>query len=96
MALQSTTITVTGVTEPQAKLYRIIFHMVIDDNTAGLPGLDESYTVNYKQGNDVTDKVAEVVKVFQEKIDRYKNAVAVFESAGLATAVSSIQSGLVV
>lgn len=96
MALQSAAITITGVTEPQARLYRIIFHMVVDDDTAGLPGLDVTYPINYKHGNDVAGKVTEVVKFFQEKIDRYKNAVVVFESAALTTAVSSIQSGLVV
>ena len=96
MALQTPVVTVTDVTEPQSKLYKISFRMVSTDNTAGLPGLDMPYTINYKHGNDVGDKVALVTKYFQEKIDRYQNAVEIFEAPALTTAISSIQSGLVV
>ena len=96
MALQAPSVSVTNVTEPQAGLYKISFRMLSTDDAPGYPGLDESYTVNYKQGNDVSLKVAEVTKMFQLKIDRYQRAAAVAGSAGLTSAISSIQSGLVV
>lgn len=96
MALQTPMVTRANVTEPQHDLYKITFMMVADDDTPGFPGLDESYTINYKRGNDVGLKVAEVIKVFQEKIDRYQRAATVAVSVPLATAVSSIQNGLVV
>lgn len=96
MALQTPTVSVTGVTEPQEKLYKIAFRMVATDDTAGLTGLDEMYVTNYKKDNNIADKVAEVTKHFQEKIDRYQNAIGIYETPALATAVISIQTGLVV
>lgn len=96
MALQTPAITVTDVTETQAKLYRISFRMVATDDTSGLPGLDRTYVAAYKHGNDVNAKVAEVIAAFQQMIDRYKNGVVVYESAALGTARAAIESGLVV
>lgn len=96
MALQTPVVTVLTVTEPQSKLYKITFRMIVADDTIGLGGLDTTYTANYKYGTDVTPKVAEVIKFFQGQIDTYKDAVVVLESAALATALASINAGLVV
>ncbi len=96
MALQTPTVTVTNVTEPQSRLYKISFRMVSTDDSPGLPGLDISHTINYKHGNDIDAKVSEVKAYFQKKITAYQNAATVFGSPALATAVSSIQTGLVV
>jgi hypothetical protein len=96
MALGIPVITVTGVTESQAKLFRISFRMAAIDDDSNLSGIDVSYTINYKQGNNVSAKVGEIVEFFQEQIDRYKNSVGIWGSSQLVTALTSISAGLVV
>jgi hypothetical protein len=94
MALQTPVVTVANVTEPQDKLYRISFRMVANDPAGA--GLDVPHTIDFNQGNDVGEKVAEVIAFFQDKIDRYQREEAVKGTAALTNTLASINSGLAV
>ncbi len=97
MALQTPVITTTNVTKPQEGLFAITFRMVATDNVQALPGLDVSFSVNYKPGNnEIVDKENEVVAFFQGEIDRYGSRMVIATSPTLATVKNSIASRLVV
>lgn len=93
-----TYVTETGghITETLKDLYRIEFRMVCADDSAGYEGLDEKYAVRYRPGDNAADKVADVMKYFQEKIDSYKRSKAIEEHANTAAAIVAIRNGLVI
>lgn len=98
MALQTPVVTLTGIKEPQAKLYKVSFLMTVADDSTNplLVGLNVPHTIDYNQGTNIADKVDRVVKFFQDRIDRYNNEAGIVEAPALATALASINSGLVV
>lgn len=97
MALQTPAITTTSVTKPQEGLFGITFRMVAEDNVQALPGLDVSFSINFKPGhNEIVDKENDVVEFFQEEIDRYQSRMVIATSVALATVRNSIASRLVV
>lgn len=97
MALHSLSITLAEhVRLIQEKLYSEIFRMVVEDGTAGFDGIDVTYGIKYRPGDNVGDKVAEVTAYFQNQIDIYKAAKAIEEHPQTTTAISDIQNGLVI
>lgn len=96
MALQTPVLTVEKITIPQKSLFVITFRMVSTDDTAGFEGIDTTYTVRFRPGDNVGDKTADVIAAFQLEIDDYKSAKQLQESAGMTTALATITNGLAV
>ena len=78
----------------QPKLHSITFNLVLNDGA--IPVLDRDISCQFAAGDTVAAKVAFVVELMQTEIDRYKAVQVIFNSAALATAVTSISNALVV
>lgn len=87
-------VTKKSVVYVQSRLHSITFNLVLSE--AAVPVLDEDFPVQFHTGDTAAAKVAQVVGLMQERIDQYKSAQAIFGSAALNTAVTNIQSQLVV
>ena len=97
MALTTPVITLGNrVRETQKDLYSITFIMICTDSDQTMPGLNESYSIKYRPGDNPGAKVVEVTAYFQEKIDSYKSAVAIEKHPALATALIAIKKGLAI
>jgi len=97
MALQTPVITLAShVTETQKNLYNITFRMVCADDDQDMAGLDETYPLKYRPGDNVADAVDDIIEFFQEKIDSYESAVAIETHPSMATGMTMIENGLVI
>lgn len=96
MALQAPVVSLVSVTEEQERLYGISLRLVVDDDEAGWDGIDQTFSSSFPAGGSVANKVLEFTTEMQVAVDRYKNAKAVAKSSAIVTAISAIQSGLVV
>ena len=97
MALQTPEISLSGhVTETQKDLYNVTFRMVCADSDESKAGLDETYPLKYRPGDNVGNAVADIIADFQEKIDNYRAAMAIEDHATLAAALTAVENGLVI
>lgn len=96
MALQTPVITVDNITIPQRSLFIITFRMVVDDDSVNFDGIDTTYSVRFRPGDNVADKTADVIATFQSVIDDYDSAKQLQERAEMTTALATITNGLVV
>ncbi len=92
MAL-SAAVTKKSVTCSQDKLYNITLTLTLTD-TAG-EGFVRDYSQDYRTGENVATKKALFLDKMQNDIDRYKASQALSDNAALATAITEIQSNLV-
>lgn len=92
MALTKT-VTKKSVTNPQSKLYIITFNLKVSDGVSNV--IDQDFSCEYRTGEVVTAKVAEITEKMQICVDRYKAEQVIFNSAGLDNAVSNISGGLI-
>jgi hypothetical protein len=92
MAL-SIEVTKGSVTTSQNKKYSITFHVVLTDTEGA--GFTKDYSVEYRTGENVANKVSLVVSDIQNDVNRYTDSQTLLNSAGLTTAVTNIQNGIV-
>lgn len=90
MAL-SAIVTKKSVTNPQSKLYIIIFNLQVTD---GVVVIDQDFTCEYRTGELINSKIDEVTTKMNEVIASYKAAQAIFNNIQLDNAVIAIQEGL--
>ena len=89
----SKTITKKATPFVQPKLNNIIFNFILADTNG--PGFNRDFSVEYRTGENVADKVAKVKIDMQEAINIYKAEQQIFNSAALDNAVIAISEGLV-
>ena len=85
-------VTKKSVTGNQPRINTIIFTLVLTD-TAGA-GFTQDYSCEYRQGDNVASKVAEIVEKMQISINSYKAQQLIFSSTALNNAVTSIAGSL--
>jgi len=88
----SKTVSKVSVKLTQPKFYIITFNLKVSDGVVNV--IDENFPVEYRTGEDVASKVAEVVEKMQLRIDTYKTEVALLANAALDNAVNTISGGL--
>jgi hypothetical protein len=92
MAL-SVSVAKKDVVTTQDKLYTITLEVVLSDT--GGAGFIRQYSCDYRTGESIASKKQGLINTIQVDIDMYKAAEALSKNAALATAISEIQSGLV-
>jgi hypothetical protein len=92
MALTATVTKKSVTTGQQAKLWQIVFNLIIKDNDVEV--INQDVSCEYRTGENVVDKVIEVKNKMQLVVNDYKSAQVIFNAAALDTAVTAIQGGL--
>lgn len=92
MAL-SKSITKKSVRYGQEKLHIITFNLLVTDGATEV--INQDFSCEYRQGENVSQKVAEITEKMQAAIDRYKAEQVIFNSAALDTAVNNISGGII-
>jgi hypothetical protein len=92
MALTKT-ITKKSVKYGQEKLNIITFNLSLLDNAVEV--LNQDFSVEFRLGDNVADKVAKVTELMQIAIDRYKAEQIIFNSTALNDAVTNISNGVI-
>lgn len=93
MAL-SATVTKKSVLYIQPKLHEITFNLLLKNGVVEV--LNHDVSIQFHAGDTPASKVTRVVELMQEKIDNYKSEQAIFTSALLNNAVTSINERLVI
>lgn len=57
---------------------------------------EKKYSIRYIRGDDINDKITQFITAMQFDIDKYEDELQIFNAAQFDTAVSSVQSGLVI
>jgi hypothetical protein len=78
----------------QPSLHNITFNLSLKEDTTEV--LSKDFSVQYRNGEIISQKVAQVVSEMQNEIDKYKSAKNIYAAAALDTAVTNIQAGLTV
>jgi len=93
MAL-TTTVTKKSVSLSQPKMWMITLNMSLKDNAVEV--LNKDYSIRYKTGDSISDKVAKFIELMQADINWYKSEQLIYNNIQLDTAVTNVQAGLVV
>jgi len=93
MALTAT-VAKKQVTYTQPSLHNITFNLSLKEDTTEV--LSKDFSVQYRNGEIISQKVAQVVNEMQDEIDKYKSAKTIFGATALDTAVTNIQAGFTV
>ncbi len=81
-----------SVTETMDKMWSIVLNLSILDGTEAV--IDKDFTLKYRSGQDVEEKVKALLKEMQEAIDDYKSEQAIFNHTKLDTAVTYLNNNL--
>ena len=87
-------VTKKSVKTAMPKLFNVVFNLVLKEGTDIL--LEQDFSIAYRTGENVGDKVAKVKEDMQKAINDYKAEQAIFTSSALNSAVTSINGGLVI
>jgi hypothetical protein len=92
MAL-SAAVTKKDITNTQTGLYHITLELNLTDSDG--TGFINTYSQEYRTGENISAKKQLFISEMQTDIDRYKAAKTLSGAAGLATAITDIQNSLV-
>ena len=88
------TVTKKSVSKIMDKLWNISMNMTLSDETAEV--VNKDYSIRYRTGDNIGEKTNQLIEQMQADIDKYKDEQAIFVNAQLDTAVSAVQTGLVI
>jgi hypothetical protein len=92
MALTAT-VAKKSVSYIQPKMHNITFNLILKEDTVEV--LSKDVSIQFAEGDTPSAKVAKVMDEMQQEIDHYKSQKTIFNSPALDTAVTNIQSGLI-
>jgi hypothetical protein len=92
MAL-SKIVTKKSVSNPQENLFLVTFNLSLSADTIEV--LNQDFVCEYRTGENISGKVAEVKDRMQEVINRYKTGRVIYDSVQLDNVVSLISGGLI-
>lgn len=87
------TVTKGPVSLVQPKFYSVAFHLVLQDD--GVTVIDQDFFVDFRTGDTIATKTAEIIEEMQAEINKYKAEQVIYDSAAFANAVTTVQNGLV-
>ena len=91
MALTAT-VTKKQVRKVINNLFGISMNMVLTDGEVEV--INKDYTIRYRKGDVISEKINQLVNSMQDDIDKYKEESVLYNNAQLDTAVSSVQAAL--
>ena len=89
----SAVVSVAGVSTVQPGISIITFNLVLSDTNGD--GFTNSYSCEYRTGDTPAQKIAEIKAKMNSDIANYKISEGIRTATALASAVTSIQNGLV-
>lgn len=93
MAL-TVTVTKKSVSYVMDKMWHVTLNMSLKDDLVEV--LNRDYSVRYRTGDSVTEKVTKFIDLMQDDINKYKLEQQIYTAAALDTAVTSVQNGLLI
>ncbi|KKM65970.1 hypothetical protein LCGC14_1485890 [marine sediment metagenome] len=81
-----------SVTETMDKMWSIVLNLSALDGTEVV--INKDFTLKYRSGQDVEEKVKALLTEMQEAIDDYKSEQAIFNHTKLDTAVTYLNNNL--
>ena len=85
-------VTKVSVTKKMDKLWYIVLKLVCLEDTEEV--INYNFTIRYRMGDDIVNKVQEIKEKMQDYIDKYKGEQSIFNNAQLDTAVAWLESNL--
>jgi len=86
-------VTKRSVTNPQPKVFIIVFNLSVNEETVIV--INQDFSCEYRPGESIASKVDEVKDKMQFVIDNYKASQVIFDNVQLDSAVTTIQGGLI-
>jgi len=95
MSLHDPVITLESVSESSPNRFNFSFHLVISDDTVGFSGIDQTFSIMYRQGKAVSVYADELTVKMQNSIEKYKQEKALKSNAQVPTFINTVKTRLV-